>query len=321
MMTLLPFPDRDALRGMCIPIAGWPATGTLRLLPAAPPSEQSPRRWHAGEASAYSRTSLVTRSAVVPIGGEEPMASWSPSLNAFFELAGGKGSRIMLLPASGDPRDVETYRRLLIRRGALVDIGLVAVAEDADDSNLTKRLTSMSGLFIAGGAHEEFQWLLSGTRLAEAIRAANERGLVVAGCGTAASLLGRHRIPADLGADALTGLGLLDDVIIDRHVTSPGRIEQVLAALAARPNQLVFCLKEQTALIITPDRMARVIGERSVIVIDGRPATSDLRDAVGGGVPTVTGARLHLLAPGRVFDLDRGRVADLRRGPIGRPVG
>src|SRR5215213_8393048 len=47
------------------------------------------------------------------------------------------------------------------------------------------------------------------------------------------------------------------------------------------------------------------IGVNSVTIVDGRDVYSDYHDRDDGDILTITGSSLHVMAPGRVFDLNR----------------
>jgi len=324
-MTVSSYPGSHTDRNATFSHGAQTGSARARMIPGSNRFDRSSQRWHAGEPGVYRHTRLISRGAIMPIGGEDAPAPQSPIVQTFFELAGGRNGRILLLPASGERAGGAAYRPWLTRPGATVDILAITSRAEADDPELAARLSPVTGLLIIGGSHEPFQALISDTRLAAAIRASNERGVVVAGCGAGAPLLARHQAPgesASEGSHVRPGIGLLDEVMIDRQTATHGRIEQLLGALPTHPPLVTFCLKPDSALVFTPDRLARVVGTQSVIVVDGRRATAERHDAAAGTVtPTVSGASLHLLAPGSVFDLDRGEVTEVARGRSGRPVG
>src|SRR3954454_25356145 len=111
--------------------------------------------------------------------------------------------------------------------------------------------------------------------------------------------------------EIVAGFGVLDDIIVDQHFSTRGRIGLLLVTFAANPGLIAFGVDENTVIIIQADGMAKVIGENSVTVVDGRNVYSDYQDRDDGEILTVTGSSLHVLAPGRIFDLNRREVLHL----------
>jgi cyanophycinase len=111
--------------------------------------------------------------------------------------------------------------------------------------------------------------------------------------------------------EIVAGFGLLQDIVIDQHFNRRGRIGRLLATFAANPGLIAFGIDEDTGVIVTPDGMATAVGSQSVTVLDGRNTYSDYHDRVDGEILTITGASIHVLAPGRIFDLEHRRVLHL----------
>jgi len=256
------------------------------------------------------------------IGGAEERTPSGTILRGFVDLAGGTQARILILPTASEDADTgRDYAEIFTRIGAQsVQIARIASREDANGSQATRDLEAATGVFITGGDQGRLSALVVGTEFADRLRACNARnGLTVAGTSAGASILGAHMMqngesesPPHKGMiEIVAGFGLVQDIIIDQHFNRRGRIGRLLATFAANPGLIAFGIDENTAMVITPDGMAKAIGHQSVIVLDGRSTYSDFHDRVDGEILTVTGSSIHVLAPGRIFDLEHRRVLHL----------
>ena len=103
--------------------------------------------------------------------------------------------------------------------------------------------------------------------------------------------------------ELVAGFGLLQDVIVDQHFSQRGRMGRLLAVFAANPGLLGIGLDEDTAVLIDREGILEVLGSNMVTIVDGRDATSDYYEREVGEVLTVVRSSLHVLGPGRHFNL------------------
>ena len=90
------------------------------------------------------------------------------------------------------------------------------------------------------------------------------------------------------------GLGLLPGVVLDQHFVKRQRQNRLFGLILARPQLLGLGIDEDTALLVSDDRQAEVVGRGPVLVVDGRARPGALV--------------VELLGPGQRYD-----VADRRR--------
>jgi cyanophycinase len=265
----------------------------------------------------------LSKGAVIPIGGAEDRSPQGVILRRFVDLAGGSDARIVIIPtASSEAGTGEDYLEVFKRIGACaVEIAQIETREDSNSDEMVKLFEQATGVFITGGDQARLSALMVGTRAVETIKRCNSEGLVVAGTSAGASILSVHMMsggesetPPYKGlVDLVAGFGLLDDIIIDQHFSTRGRIGRLLATFSANPGLIAFGIDENTALIIQPDGMAQTIGEGSVTVVDGRNVYSDYHDVDEGDILTITGSSVHILAPGRIFDLNQRMILHLKQ--------
>jgi cyanophycinase len=261
------------------------------------------------------------RGAIMPIGGAEERSPQGVILRTFVDLAGQESARIVILPtASSDPTAGEDYAEIFHRIGARsVEIARIESREDANDERQVTRFGEATGIFITGGDQARLSKLVVGALVAETIQQRSLEGATIAGTSAGASILGAHMMsdgeseasPHKGMVEIVTGFGVLDDIIIDQHFSTRGRIGRLLVTFAANPGLIAFGIDENTALVIQHDGIAQAIGKGSVTVVDGRGVYSDYHDLDEGEILSIIGSQIHVLAPGRFFDLERRTVLHL----------
>jgi cyanophycinase len=135
--------------------------------------------------------------------------------------------------------------------------------------------------------------------------------VIVAGTSAGASILSAHMValgasggtPKLRMAQMVAGFGLISNVIIDQHFRQRDRIGRLLSLVASNPGLLGLGIDEDTAVIIDEHGVIEVIGRHSVTIVDGSEIFSDIFQVKAYGEITVSNARLHLLTPGRRFDM------------------
>ncbi|MGH2559752.1 MAG: cyanophycinase, partial [Thermomicrobiales bacterium] len=70
-------------------------------------------------------------------------------------------------------------------------------------------------------------------------------------------------------------------------------------------------IDEDTAALVGAGGVLEIIGRNSVTIVDGTHMFSDIFQVKGHGGITVSGAVLHILTPGRRFDLRSRKLLDV----------
>ena len=253
------------------------------------------------------------------IGGAEDKIGQARVLRRFVRLAGGVDARIAVLPTASSIPDemVEVYTSVFERLGARevvpISPGLRAEAADPD---LAARLDGVTGVFMTGGNQLKLAQVLAGTPVGAAVHEAYEGGAVVAGTSAGASVMSTHMI--SMGGEGVTprqrtsqlsaGLGLLGGVIVDQHFDQRGRYGRLMSLVAQSPSLLGVGVDEDTAALVTNGRRMEVLGRGAVFVVDASAATSDAHEARVGAPLLLSGATVHTLPTGAVFDLVERRL-------------
>ncbi|MDA0246540.1 MAG: cyanophycinase [Chloroflexi bacterium] len=166
-----------------------------------------------------------------------------------------------------------------------------------------------TGIYLSGGNQLRFTSLVLGTPLAEALRAAHQRGAVFLGSSAGTAVLpplmlayGEDGAEPRQGMAALaSGLGLVEGIILDQHFSQRGRLGRLLAAVANNPHLLGVGVDENTAVLIEGQHL-RVLGQHGVTVVDGRHSTSNAADLEHGDPIHTHNMHLHHLRAGDKFN-------------------
>jgi cyanophycinase len=254
---------------------------------------------------------------VMLIGGAEDKIRDKVILARFAEAAAGAEGHVVVISTASSLGDLATerYRELLTSLGIGRVTGLrPEERSQAHEPDVGRALADATGVFLTGGNQLRLSSVVAGTRLADAIHLANDRGAVVAGTSAGASAMAAHMMafgrsgesPKHRMAQMAAGLGLLTGVVIDQHFSERGRFGRLLAVVANSPSLVGIGLDEDTAAVVHADRTLEVIGRGAVTVVDGSHVVTDAHQAKAHRPFLVSGAIVHSLPSGTWFDL-RGR--------------
>jgi cyanophycinase len=255
---------------------------------------------------------------VLLIGGAEDKFREKVILSTFAELSGGPDGHVIVISTASSLGEVATatYRDLFLGLG----IGRVSgihpeERKDASGADAARLLSEATGIFLTGGNQSRLTQVVAGTRLADAISNAHDRGVAIAGTSAGASALGSHMVafgrpgatPKHRMVHLAAGLGIVPGVLVDQHFEQRGRIGRLLALVAQSPSLLGIGIDEDTSAVVAADRTMSVIGRGAVTIVDGSQVTTDAYRGKGYRPVMVSGAILHSLPSGYRFDM-RARV-------------
>lgn len=183
----------------------------------------------------------------------------------------------------------------------------------ADEEETLKQLSEADCVLFTGGDQLRLSSTFGGTRFLDILkdRYRNEQ-FVVAGTSAGAMVMsnpmiyeGRAHL-ANLKGEVkiVSGLGFVDDVIIDTHFDKRGRFSRLAQAVAAQPGALGIGLGEDTGVVITKGHLLEAIGSSSVILIDGKKiAATSIAEIAEGKPITVQGLEVHIMAAGDHYNI------------------
>jgi cyanophycinase len=253
------------------------------------------------------------------IGGAEDRVGRASLLRQFVKLAGGRRSRLVLVPTASSFQDevVDSYTEAFTRLGAPgVSVVNPATRAEAHDPDLMAMVDDATGVFISGGSQLRLSQLLPGTPLGDALHRAHDRGAVIGGTSAGASIMSDFMIsmgdegimPRQRASQISAGLGLVRGVVVDQHFDQRSRYGRLMSVIAPSPHLLGIGIDEDTAMVVTDGREFTVRGSGAVFVVDCTTAVTDAPDARAGAPMLVSGATVHTLPAGATFDLGRRRL-------------
>ena len=232
------------------------------------------------------------------------------------ELKKDKDSRIeVITSASMIPEEVgENYIDAFAKLGAN-NIGVMHIKKREDCLNpaYIERIKNCDGVMFTGGNQLRLSMIFGGTEILSILhnRYVHE-DFVIAGTSAGAAACSNNMIYQGVAHEALlkgevkitSGLGLIDDVIIDTHFVQRGRIGRLFQAVVGNPKVLGIGLGEDTGLLVTHGREMEAIGSGLVILVDGRDIKDTNLTAVELGQPiSIKNLVVHVMSMYDQYDL------------------
>ena len=226
-------------------------------------------------------------------------------------------SRIeVITTASIIPREIgPEYVKAFSYLGATnIDVLNIEKREQAGDPEVLERIRNADVVMFTGGDQLRLSSILGGTQMHTIIldkyknedfiyagtsagAAAASSNMIYQGSSPEASLKGEVKVAS--------GLGLIDDVIIDTHFVKRGRIGRLFQVVVGNPKVLGIGLGEDTGLLILNGRQMEAIGSGLVILVDGREIKDTNLTEVSLGQPiSITHLVTHVMSNHDTFDLD-----------------
>ncbi len=228
-----------------------------------------------------------------------------------------ENSRIeVITTASKIPKEIGSeYVKALNYLGAKnVDVLNIERREQASDPEILEKLKSSDVVMFTGGDQLRLTSILGGTPFHEILlNKYKTEDFIYAGTSAGAAAASNNMIYQGSSSEALlkgevkitSGLGLIDDVIIDTHFVQRGRIGRLFQAVVGNPKVLGIGLGEDTGLLITNGKQMEAIGSGLVILVDGREVKDTNLTQIELGQPiSINHLVTHVLSKNDTFDLD-----------------
>jgi cyanophycinase len=227
-------------------------------------------------------------------------------------------SRIEIVTtASLVPKEVgPEYLRAFEYLGAVnVDVLNIENRSQATLEASVERIRNADVVMFTGGDQLRLTSILGGTEIHDLIldKYQNEDFLYV-GTSAGAAAASANMIYQGSSSEALlkgeikitSGLGLIDDVIVDTHFVHRGRIGRLFQAVVSNPKTLGIGLGEDTGLFITEGNTMEAIGSGLVILVDGRHIMDTNITQVPMGAPiSIKNLVVHVMSQHDVYDLKK----------------
>ncbi len=233
----------------------------------------------------------------------------------------GESSRIEIITtASKIPREVgPEYAKAFRFLGAEnVDVMHIERREQATEAENLKRLKEADVVMFTGGDQLRLTSILGGTAFHDLLQEKYiHEPFIFAGTSAGAAAASDSMIYQGSSQEALlkgevkitSGLGLIDDVVIDTHFVQRGRIGRLFQAVVGNPKVLGIGLGEDTGLLIIDGRHMEAIGSGLVILVDGRHIQDTNLTAVELGQPiSIKNLVVHVMSMYDRYDLHTHRM-------------
>jgi len=232
-----------------------------------------------------------------------------------------ENSRIeVITTASSIPLEVGAeYIKAFNYLGATnVDVLHIQKREEAVKEEVLKRVEEADVVMFTGGDQLRLTSLLGGTRFHKILleKYQNEE-FIYAGTSAGAAAASQSMIYQGASKEALlkgeikitSGLGFIDDVIVDTHFVQRGRIGRLFQAVVTNPVVLGIGLGEDTGLLITGGTKMEAVGSGLVILVDGTQIkNTNLTDVSLGEPISISNLVVHVMSQNDTYDLASGEL-------------
>ena len=255
------------------------------------------------------------KGSLVIIGGGSRPASIIDKIIEVSEID-KEGYGIILPMSSIEPDSAIYYAKIQFKEKGLSNV--VGLDFKKDETIKKVKIDSIKNakmIYISGGDQNRFMDIIAGTEIEVAIHDAYQNGSLIAGTSAGAAVMSKMMITGNElkhpdysstfrnieseNIELKTGLGLINNVIIDQHFVKRSRYNRLISAVIEHPEVLGIGIDESTALFVQGKRI-EIIGESQVIVI-GNPKESK---NVSGDKMGAQGLELNIYVPGDVFELE-----------------
>lgn len=236
-------------------------------------------------------------------------------LRRVVEEAGGINARIeVITTASMIPYEVgENYLNAFGKMGC-TNIGLLHIRtrQDAMLQENVERIRHCNAVMFSGGNQLRLSATDGGTEFLSLLkkRYNEEDNFLIAGTSAGAMAMSNTMIYEGNAARAhlkgevkiTTGLGFINNVIIDSHFEKRGRFGRLAQAVAANPGCIGIGLGEDTGMLMVEGNKMEAIGSGLVIIIDGHEIMhSNIADIPDGNPISLENLKVHFCEKGNGY--------------------
>ncbi len=238
-------------------------------------------------------------------------------LRRFIEEAGGTSSRIeVVTTASMIPMEVGNNYLNAFGKIGCINIGLMHIRNrfDVDCEEYLERIKGCDAVMFSGGNQLRLTATFGGTEFLKILLDRFwKEPFVIAGTSAGAMAMSNTMIyegnatKAHLKGEVklATGLGFIDDVIIDSHFEKRGRFGRLAQAVASNPACIGIGLGEDTGMLIKEGSKMEAIGSGLVMIVDGHDIRhSNIADIPDGNPISIENLKVHFCEKGNGYLLE-----------------
>jgi cyanophycinase len=235
-------------------------------------------------------------------------------LRRFVEEAGGPSVRIEIFTtASMIPNEVGNNYLNAFGRIGCTNVGVMHIRnrQDIINEKYLERVRNCEAVMFSGGNQMRLSAIFGGTKMLDMLlNRYHTEQFTVAGTSAGAMAMSNTMIyegnamRAHLKGEVkiTTGLGFIDDVIIDSHFEKRGRFGRLSQAVASNPQCIGIGLGEDTGMLITDGNKMEAIGSGLVVIIDGHDILhSNIGDIPDGNPISIENFKVHFCEKGNGY--------------------
>ena len=251
-------------------------------------------------------------------------------LRRIVEEAGGPHARIeVITTASTIPHEVGNNYLDAFGKIGCTNIGELHIRTrtDAMNDESLERVRHCDAVMITGGNQLRLSATFGGTEFLKILhrRYLNDKFLIA---GTSAGAMSMSNTMIYEGnatrahlkgeVKVTTGLGFIDNLIIDSHFEKRGRFGRLAQVVASNPSCIGIGLGEDTGMLITEGNKMEAIGSGLVMIIDGHGIKhSNIADIPEGNPISVENIVVHFCEKGNGFIIsDRQFLMEVSEGAV-----
>jgi cyanophycinase len=229
-----------------------------------------------------------------------------------------KLSRIEIVPTASKIPDLvgSEYAKAFGHLGAQ-NVGVINIEnrEEALDLVILDRIKKADVIFFTGGDQLRLTSIFGGTAIHDLLlQKYNEEDFLYVGTSAGAACASKNMIYQGSSHEALlkgeikitSGLGFIDNVIIDTHFVRRGRIGRLFQAVVGNPKTLGIGLGEDTGLLIKQGDSMEALGSGLVIIVDGRHILdTNITDVALGEPISIKNLVVHVMSQADIYCLSQ----------------
>lgn len=269
---------------------------------------------------------MIPKGTLIAVGGSEERNIESQGkfdvLKRIIQEMKGLETRLELVTtASGIPRQIAKEYKAAFEHIGIKSLGIMHLKtkNDANKKDIINRLKKCDGVMFSGGNQEKLSEVFLETQALEILqqRYQNESDFVIAGTSAGAMAQSGKMINGGTPAEAvkrgkaimMSGLGFINNAIIDSHFVNRGRFGRLMVAVAEHPKLTGIGISEDTGIIIKAGQHLEIIGSGEVVIIDGQELRYNSLDNKEYSGLNIEHMIFHLLSAGMHYDLKSRKMS------------
>ena len=216
----------------------------------------------------------------------------------------------VITTASSIPEEVgENYIQAFNRLGCEnITVLHIKTRQDALNPEWLEEIKNVHGVLFTGGDQARLSVIFGGTEFLEILheRYEKEPDFLIAGTSAGAMAMGYNMIYMSNRnkVNITTGLGFINNVIIDTHFINRRRFARLARIVAGNPSCFGIGLGEDTGIVIKEGSMIETIGSDMVVIFDGHSIKYTNIDHIKDSSPlSIENLIIHVLSRGNCYCL------------------